>query len=273
MALVVLFLVLSFATIFGGYAGNNPYDDFIFFKSIIDYIILVASMMAIPFIYKIVKSDDYDIEKGKKICGWNIWIVLIAYFCLDVVLMQGIYDQTIQNFGENLVYALMFYYINRRIFCHNSNESSNESFSAESYVEPKEPKKKRNWFIIILIILLVLLIAFAVVGLLTDNSNDIIEYESYYVGVRTISVDDETTAQIIVSIWEENGATEDEMIALMDKYGASQGGGQLYIIEPGYLIEEVNDWCFDRNRKVGDVAIIKNAYGYTICYFSTVIER
>ena len=34
----------------------------------------------------------------------------------------------------------------------------------------------------------------------------------------------------------------------------------------GY-VEEVDDWCFDRNRKSGDVAIIENVYGYTIVYF------
>ena len=107
---------------------------------------------------------------------------------------------------------------------------------------------------------------------LFESVDNFIEYESYCVGIRSISVDDEATAQMIVNTWEKRGATEDEMIALMDKYGASQGGGQLYLIELGDLVEEVNDWCFDRNRKVGDVAIIKNYYGYTICYFSSVYE-
>lgn len=122
MALVILFFVLAFATIFGGYVGSDPYDDLAFLKSIIDYIILVFSMMVIPFIYKIVKADNYDEDKGKKICAWNMWIVLLTYFCLDAIAMRGIYDETIQNLGENIVYALMFYYINKKIFCHRSEE-------------------------------------------------------------------------------------------------------------------------------------------------------
>ena len=45
------------------------------------------------------------------------------------------------------------------------------------------------------------------------------------------------------------------------------------MIEPGVFVEEIDEWCFDRNRKIGDVAIIKNYYGYSVCYFSTVKEK
>ena len=41
---------------------------------------------------------------------------------------------------------------------------------------------------------------------------------------------------------------------------------------PGDWIEEVDNWCFDRNRAVGDVAIIENVYGYTIVYFAGAVE-
>ena len=78
---------------------------------------------------------------------------------------------------------------------------------------------------------------------------------------------------MIIDIWKSGEATEASMIALMNQYGAEQGGGQLYLVQPGDFIEEVNVWCFDRNRKVGDVAIIETDYGYTICYFSSVVER
>ena len=105
------------------------------------------------------------------------------------------------------------------------------------------------------------------------EESDKIEFESYYVGLRTISVSDEKTAQKIMDAWRDAGATEEAMIALMNEYGVEQGGGQLYLVQPGEFIEEVDDWCFDRVRKVGDVVILKTAYGYTICYLSSIVER
>ena len=121
--------------------------------------------------------------------------------------------------------------------------------------------------------LLIFVVVFALVGLFAEDSNDLIEYESYYAGIRTITVDNEATAKVILKIWENNGATEEAMVALLNEYGASQGGSQLYLVEQGEWIDEVDAWCFDRSRKIGDVAIIKNDYGYTICYFSSVVER
>ena len=100
-----------------------------------------------------------------------------------------------------------------------------------------------------------------------------IEFESYYVGLRTISFSDKQTAQAILDEWRKAGATEEAMIQLMNRYGSSQGGGQLYLVQPGEFVEEIDAWCFDRNRKVGDVAIIETPYGYTICFFSSVVER
>lgn len=141
----------------------------------------------------------------------------------------------------------------------------------------KQHSKRLSKNAIILIVASVLLICivavFALVGIFADNSNDLIEYESYYVGVRTITLDNEAAAEAFLSIWENNGETEEAMIALLNEYGASQGGGQLYLVEQGEWIDEVDAWCFDRSRKIGDVAIIKNDYGYTICYFSSVVER
>ena len=33
------------------------------------------------------------------------------------------------------------------------------------------------------------------------------------------------------------------------------------------MVEEFNDWCFDKSRKAGDTAIIKTSYGYHIMYY------
>jgi len=112
-----------------------------------------------------------------------------------------------------------------------------------------------------------------------------IEFEEYYAGIRTISIMPEiydsadswekakTFAETIYNEWLAGEATEDSFAAICDKYGAEQGGGQLYMTEPGWFVEEVDRWCFDRTRQAGDVAIIENVYGYSICYFSTAIER
>lgn len=86
--------------------------------------------------------------------------------------------------------------------------------------------------------------------------------------VRTISLGDSFTAEYVLSLWELGEATETSMIEIMDEYGADQGGGQLYIIDPGIFVEEIDAWCFDPSRQPGDYAIIENPYGYTICYIS-----
>jgi hypothetical protein len=56
----------------------------------------------------------------------------------------------------------------------------------------------------------------------------------------------------------------------MDEYGSSQGGGKLYVITPGTFAEEIDEWCFSSERKVGDYAIIENVYGYSLCYLSSI---
>jgi hypothetical protein len=126
------------------------------------------------------------------------------------------------------------------------------------------------------IIIACIVLAFALGGTNSpnnDNKASCITYESYYVGVRSITVSSEAVADRIYKEWKNGDASEESMVELMDYYGAEQGGGQLYIVEPGMWIDEVDEWCFNRARQIGDVAIIENDYGYTICYFSSVIER
>lgn len=93
------------------------------------------------------------------------------------------------------------------------------------------------------------------------------------VGVRTISIADEFLAKYILATMQQNNDGEDGIIAIMDTYAPEQGGGQLCWIEPGMWVAEVDDWCFDSDRKVGDFALIESAYGYTICYISSFGEK
>ena len=73
---------------------------------------------------------------------------------------------------------------------------------------------------------------------------------------------------MLLSLWKLGEATETTMVEITDEYGADQGGGQLYIIDSGTFVEEIDAWCFDPARQPGDYAIIENPYGYSICYIS-----
>lgn len=90
------------------------------------------------------------------------------------------------------------------------------------------------------------------------------------VSVRTITLSEEADAVSIYNEWKNGVATENSLAQLMDEYGAAQGGGVLRVITPGEYVEQLNDWCFDLSRKVGDSAIIQNDYGYTIIYVSSI---
>lgn len=90
-----------------------------------------------------------------------------------------------------------------------------------------------------------------------------------YVGVRTITLG-EIMAEYVLLRWQDGEATEETLIEIFDKYGASQGGGQLYMIQRGEFVKEIDDWCFSADRQVGDIAIIENAYGFSICYISSI---
>ena len=96
---------------------------------------------------------------------------------------------------------------------------------------------------------------------------DRVVVEGSSLAVRTISFSDSFSAEFVLALWERF-SSEANMIALMDQYGESQGGGQLYIIDPGVFVEEIDAWCFDPSRQPGDCAIIENPYGYSICYIS-----
>ena len=98
--------------------------------------------------------------------------------------------------------------------------------------------------------------------------------EGYNPGVlvRTISIEDKFTAEYIFAKMESADFAEEEIIKIMDNYGKEQGGGRGHLIERGMFVEEVDEWCFSTDRVEGDVAIIENAYGYSICYLSKMFK-
>lgn len=133
MILVVLFFIISFLAIGGTYLNIDPYDNLIWIKTIIHFMFLIFTMTAIPFCYRKFTKNP-NVKKGKKICAWNCLIILGLYFIIDVIIMGGIFDETFQNLGSNSVYALMFWYINRKLFL-NDNKATAKTIPPKSEKE------------------------------------------------------------------------------------------------------------------------------------------
>ena len=144
--------------------------------------------------------------------------------------------------------------------------------ATDIFDKPKVKARNKKKIIIISIdsiIAFVLIVVF--IALLAGNRNGAHD-EINTVGIRTISFSDKFTAEYVLESWKNGKATESSMIEIMDEYGSEQGGGQLYIITRGEFVEEIEEWCFSSDRKIGDYAIIENAYGYSLCYISSFNE-
>jgi len=81
-----------------------------------------------------------------------------------------------------------------------------------------------------------------------------------------------TKIEEIKAEWEAGEKTEASFAALADEHsqdtGSTGGMGGLYEeFTEGTMIEGVDDWCFDENRKPGDYEIVESAYGYHLIYF------
>ncbi|MBP5207596.1 MAG: peptidyl-prolyl cis-trans isomerase [Clostridia bacterium] len=48
--------------------------------------------------------------------------------------------------------------------------------------------------------------------------------------------------------------------------GSKTNGGLYEDVPPGEMVEEFNDWCFDPERQVGDIGIVKTSYGYHVMF-------
>ena len=49
--------------------------------------------------------------------------------------------------------------------------------------------------------------------------------------------------------------------------GSTMVGGLYENIYEGEMVKEFEEWCFDKERKAGDVGLVKTTYGYHIMYF------
>ena len=140
-------------------------------------------------------------------------------------------------------------------------------------------RKKSKSTIVVLVAVLVVGLGIGSAALLLANDKDNTSQETnaatnnrpanvYNVAVRTITFSDEFTANYVLEAWKNGKADEQSMIEIMDEFGSEQGGGKLYIVFAGDFVNDIDDWCFSSERKVGDAAVIKNIYGYSVCYIS-----
>ena len=80
----------------------------------------------------------------------------------------------------------------------------------------------------------------------------------------------EKKAQNLYNKWLNGEATEETFAELAKTYTAdsNKAAGGLYEgVYEGMMVDEFNDWCFDKSRKPGDSGIVKTQFGYHIMYF------
>ena len=102
-------------------------------------------------------------------------------------------------------------------------------------------------------------------------------------GVVTYSDEEKATAkaeaEALLALWEAGDKTEDSFGILANENsddGNGTTGGLFTDVYPGLMLTNINDWCFDASRKVGDTGIVESTSGYHIMYFvgnSDVIYR
>lgn len=81
----------------------------------------------------------------------------------------------------------------------------------------------------------------------------------------------EADAQALLDQWVENGAAEEDFIALAGEYstdpGSKNNGGLYTGVTVGQMVQPFNDWCFDATRAYGDYGIVKTSYGFHLMFF------
>ena len=90
-------------------------------------------------------------------------------------------------------------------------------------------------------------------------------------------------AEILLREYLNGDKTEESFSALAKEYSEDTAsttqsqtddqGGLYEAVTVGQMVPEFNDWCFDKNRKAGDVGIVETSYGYHIMYFVSAQEE
>lgn len=269
LLIIIALLFVAFSQALHPYiesSENLIYDNALIF-GLRDFSLMCLLLSSIPLLIGFVKND-FSVKTIRLMCGVNsivIFLVSLLLYICEITPAMSI----------RWIIALLYYLINvlmLRQICHYSKANGE-----------KTPRT------IIAVMLTVILITFistsvginSILGDIYNNDNSTnsegtnvnsvhVDNDVKSVSVRTITLSDESKVRSIYNEWKNGEATESTLITIMNKYGANQGGGKLYIIKPGDYVDELDCWCFDAEREVGDSAIIKNDYGYTIIYISSI---
>lgn len=83
--------------------------------------------------------------------------------------------------------------------------------------------------------------------------------------------DAKAAADAVYTEWNSSGKTEEDFIALADKYNeddsTKDSSGYMKNVFADTTDTEFDSWCFDSTRKTGDVGMVKTQYGYHLIYF------
>lgn len=118
------------------------------------------------------------------------------------------------------------------------------------------------------------LVATNTVSNILVEGSDEIDYEATQAAQAASDAEAYAKAEKLLNDWIAGGATEEEFIAMANANSDDDGAvdGLYTQVVKGEMVEEFEDWCFDKSRVVGDYGIVKTIYGYHIMYFSAVNE-
>ena len=75
----------------------------------------------------------------------------------------------------------------------------------------------------------------------------------------------------VLELYNAGEHTEAAFAALAAEYSedtvSAEHGGLYTDVYPGQMVMNFNDWCFDEQRRIGDVDILETQYGYHIMYY------
>lgn len=79
-------------------------------------------------------------------------------------------------------------------------------------------------------------------------------------------------AEEVLKEWKAGAKDAASFGELAKKYtedtGSAEAGGLYENVTEGEMIDEFNDWLFDKSRKEGDTEIVKTDYGYHVMYYA-----
>lgn len=247
-------------------SGIDLVYDYAVLFALKDLALLSLIMMIAPMLIGAIKAEC-TVKHIKRTCALNSLIVFV------IAILLYIFELTpVVSFGWIIV--ILYYFINKHLLLQ---------------IRAKHQEKKPR----LLIVGSISLFLCAVIALGTVFTNSIVDslekgtidtenvvsnsepsekvvLDPNSVAIRTVAFGDEFTAEYILAKWNSGPKTEEHMADIMKEYGSEYNDGTLQIVKQGEYVEEIDSWCFAPGRKAGDVAIIENPYGYSICYISAV---